>query len=175
MSEFVEFAIDLPECHLCGQEHRGVPVMPYGTSGGRKHPFATHWYTCPVQNAPMTLVYDPQVGTVDNEVVAMLAQAMLSGRWMVAVAWEKPTDPANIEYRRKTFDFERVHFGQFMELASRDLGEEYCGGMPKQQLQTVKLPAGLRLFSRFRPQEETSEPKEAIVAENGTEAIEQKE
>lgn len=145
-----DVTIDLPECRLCATTHKGLQLRRYAKGGTRPHPFATHWYTCPVTGEPYQLTVCEHDGRpLDQAIVDRVVEMVGKPNWMMVTGWVNPDGTVTIV--RRTHEFEREKFAGYLAALNDDLKREYDGALPEAELPVGQLPGNLKLFSKVLP------------------------
>lgn len=133
--------VTVTECSSCGSRHDQMEIRRYTNP---QPPF-THWFTCPTTGDPCQVSitsYQGQPVSVAGEVLEMLAQAAVSGRYIVAVG---RVEDGLIHSRRKSVNFptgdNRIFIADLKKMldAELDLPEE-------REMERANPPARVNLF-----------------------------
>lgn len=116
--------MDILRCKLCRCDHLNQPLKSY-TEDGLPHPIYTHWYTCPMADAPVGVYIagDSDV-LIDDRVIEELQLCAAAQRWFVAL-FNHQSNAINRFWKTNEFPKDKLASRALLEWAEKrqDRGE----------------------------------------------------
>lgn len=137
--------VTVDDCPLCRLGHENIEVTAYGLP----HPSFSHWYFCPVADAPVGVLALCDKGpVVPGSLLEMVRKVVLTNRWMVVFMYCEPGNPEVTKYWQ-TSHFPSIVFDDSIAWVSKNFHDKTDGPAPSPLQEAVVDDSIAPLFEQF--------------------------